>query len=208
MALSVIGAGFGRTGTLSLKGALEMLGFGPCYHMLEVMQHGFADKWYDIVTGGTPDWEDVFRGYKATVDWPACNYYRELAALYPDAGVILSLRDPDKWYDSCRATIFRAMEMDVSGAPPAVQRQLAMARRLVIDNTFGGSVADRARAIAVYNAHNETVRRVIPAGRLLVFEPSDGWEPLCRFLGVPVPDAPYPKVNTTEDFQRNFPAQA
>ena len=91
MALSVIGAGFGRTGTLSLKGALERLGFDPCYHMMEVIQGGFAQVWHDIVFGGTPDWEAVFRGYKATVDWPACNYYRELADRYPDAKAILSL---------------------------------------------------------------------------------------------------------------------
>ncbi|MEN3951732.1 sulfotransferase family protein [Iodidimonas sp. SYSU 1G8] len=205
MALSVIGAGFGRTGTLSLKGALELLGFDPCYHMMEVMQHGFGGKWHDIAHGAAPDWEDVFQGYKATVDWPACNYYRELAELYPDAKVILSLRDADKWYDSCQATIFRAMKMPREGAPPNVQVQMEMARKLVIENTFGGDIDDRAHAIAVYNRHNETVRKVIPADRLLVFQASDGWEPLCRFLGVPVPAAPYPKVNTTEEFQQHFP---
>jgi hypothetical protein len=205
MALSVIGAGFGRTGTLSLKGALEMLGFDPCYHMIEVMQHGFAGKWHDIAHGAAPDWEDVFKGYKATVDWPACNYYRELAELYPDAKIILSLRDADKWYDSCQATIFRAMMMPREGAPPNVQIQMEMARKLVIENTFGGNIDDRAHAIAVYNRHNETVQKVIPADRLLVFQASDGWEPLCRFLGVPVPAAPYPKVNTTEEFQQHFP---
>jgi hypothetical protein len=204
MALSVIGAGFGRTGTLSLKGALETLGFNPCYHMMEVMQHGFGGIWNDIAHGGTPDWEAVFKGYKATVDWPACNYYRELADLYPDAKVLLSLRDPDKWYDSCQNTIFRAMRMNPEGAPPNVQTQMSMARKLVVENTFGGDIDDRAHAIAVYNRHNETVQKVIPKERLLVFQPTDGWEPLCRFLGVPVPDQPYPKTNTTEEFQQHF----
>lgn len=204
MALSVIGAGFGRTGTLSLKGALETLGFNPCYHMMEVMQHGFGGIWNDIAHGGTPDWEAVFKGYKATVDWPACNYYRELADLYPDAKVLLSLRDPDKWYDSCQNTIFRAMRMNPEGAPPNVQTQMSMARKLVVENTFGGDIDDRAHAIAVYNRHNETVQRVIPKERLLVFQPTDGWEPLCRFLDVPVPDQPYPKTNTTEEFQQHF----
>jgi hypothetical protein len=204
MALSVIGAGFGRTGTLSLKGALETLGFNPCYHMMEVMQHGFGGTWNEIAHGGTPDWEAVFKGYKATVDWPACNYYRELADLYPDAKVLLSLRDPDKWYDSCQNTIFRAMRMNPEGAPPNVQTQMSMARKLVVENTFGGDIDDRAHAIAVYNRHNETVQKIIPKDRLLVFQPTDGWEPLCRFLGVPVPDQPYPKTNTTEEFQQNF----
>lgn len=204
MALSVIGAGFGRTGTLSLKGALETLGFDPCYHMIEVMQHGFGGLWNDIVHGGTPDWKAVFKGYQATVDWPACNYYRELADLYPDAKVLLSLRDADKWYDSCQNTIFRAMRMERPDAPPNLKTQMSMARKLVVENTFGGNIDDRAHCIAVYNRHNETVRQVIPKDRLLVFQPSDGWEPLCDFLGVPVPDAPYPKVNTTEEFQQHF----
>ncbi len=204
MALSVIGAGFGRTGTLSLKGALETLGFDPCYHMIEVMHHGFGGIWSDIAHGGTPDWEAVFKGYRATVDWPACNYYRELADLYPDAKVLLSLRDAGKWYDSCQNTIFRAMRMERPDAPPNLKTQMSMARKLVVENTFGGNIDDRAHCISVYNRHNETVRQVIPKDRLLVFQPSDGWEPLCGFLGVRVPDAPYPKVNTTEDFQQLF----
>ncbi len=204
MALSVIGAGFGRTGTLSLKGALETLGFNPCYHMMEVMQHGFGGIWNDIAHGGTPDWEAVFKGYQATVDWPACNYYRELADLYPDAKVLLSLRDADKWYDSCQNTIFRAMRMEHADAPPNLKTQMSMARKLVVENTFGGNIDDRAHCIAVYNRHNETVRQVIPKDRLLVFQPSDGWDPLCAFLGVPVPEAPYPRVNTTEEFQQHF----
>ena len=204
MALSVIGAGFGRTGTLSLKGALERLGFDPCYHMMEVIQGGFAQVWHDIVFGGTPDWDAVFKGYKATVDWPACNYYRELADRYPDAKVILSLRDPDKWFDSCQNTIFRAMRMDHAQAPANIRTQIAMVRKLVVEDTFGGDIDDRAHAISIFNRHNETVQKVIPKERLLVFQASDGWEPLCRFLGVPVPDEAYPKVNTTEDFQQLF----
>ena len=204
MALSVIGAGFGRTGTLSLKGALERLGFDPCYHMMEVVQHGFGALWRDIAFGGKPDWDAVFSGYKATVDWPSCNYYRELADHYPDAKVILSLRDPDKWFDSCRSTIFRAMQMDHTEAPEAIRTQMEMVRKLVVQDTFGGDIDDRAHAISVYNRHNETVRQVIPGDRLLVFEASQGWEPLCRFLGVPVPDEPYPRVNTSEEFQQHF----
>ena len=204
MALSVIGAGFGRTGTLSLKGALEKLGFDPCYHMMEVMEHGFAGIWNDIAHGAAPDWDAVFQGYEATVDWPACNFYKELADRYPDAKVILSLRDPDKWFDSCQNTIFRAMRMDHMRAPANIRAQMEMVRKLIIENTFGGDVDDRAHAIGIYNRHNETVQKVIPKDRLLVFQASDGWDPLCRFLGVPVPAEPFPKVNTTEDFRQHF----
>ncbi len=204
MALSVIGAGFGRTGTLSLKSALEKLGFDPCYHMMEVIQHGFGQTWHDIVHGAPADWDAVFAGYRATVDWPACNYYRELAERYPDAKVILSLRDPDKWFDSCHNTIFRAMRMDHDHAPANLRTQIAMVRKLVIEDTFGGDIDDRAHAIRVYNRHNDAVRQAIPEDRLLVFEAAQGWEPLCRFLGVDVPKEPYPRVNTTEEFQQLF----
>jgi hypothetical protein len=206
MALSVIGAGFGRTGTLSLKMALEMLGFGPCYHMIEVIQHGHAGVWHDIACGQRPDWDQVFSGYRATVDWPACNFYADLADRYPDARVILSLRDPDKWFDSCHSTIFRAMRMDHAGAPANIRAQMEMARKLIIEGTFGGDIDDRGHAIDVYNRHNEAVRQAVPKDRLLVFEASHGWEPLCRFLEVPVPDLPYPRVNTTEEFQQHFAA--
>ncbi|MBI1180338.1 MAG: sulfotransferase family protein [Alphaproteobacteria bacterium] len=208
MALSVIGAGFGRTGTLSLKFALERIGFGPCYHMMEVIQNDLAGTWYDIACGKAPDWDAVFAGYRATVDWPACNFYRELADQYPDAKVILSLRDPEKWYQSCSNTIFRAMMSDMQAAPPPVQRQMAMARKLIVENTFDGRIDDPAHAMAVYRRHNEAVQATIPAERLLVFEAAQGWEPLCRFLGVPVPDDPYPRVNTTEDFAQHFRREA
>ncbi|MGE4058333.1 MAG: sulfotransferase family protein, partial [Sphingomonadales bacterium] len=146
MALSVIGAGFGRTGTLSLKLALETLGFDPCYHMMEVIERGFGQTWHDIVFGAEPDWDRVFDGYRATVDWPACNFYGELAERYPDSKVILSLRDPDKWFDSCHNTIFRAMRMDHSQAPANLRTQIDMVRKLVIEDTFGGNIDDRDHA--------------------------------------------------------------
>ncbi|MGE4059618.1 MAG: sulfotransferase family protein, partial [Sphingomonadales bacterium] len=118
--------------------------------------------------------------------------------------VILSLRAPDKWFDSCHTTLFRAMRMDHSQAPANLRTQIDMVRKLVIEDTFGGNIDDRDHAISVYNRHNEAVRRSIPANRLLVFEASQGWEPLCRFLGVAVPQAPYPRVNSTEEFQQLF----
>lgn len=203
MALEVIGAGFGRTGTLSLKVALEQLGLGPCYHMLEVL--GTKDRpqqWLDQVEGRPPGWDVIFDGYRATVDWPAAAYWRELAAHYPQARVILSLRDADEWYDSVMNTIYNAMRPDLAeDAPEAIRVQLTMVRKLVAEGTFGGRIEDRAHAIDVFERHNRAVREAIPAERLLVYEPGDGWEPLCAFLERPVPDTAFPRLNDTAEFR-------
>jgi hypothetical protein len=198
MTLSIIGAGFGRTGTLSLKGALEMLGFGPCYHMVEVIQNPhFSGYWEAIVDGGQPDWEKIFAGYHSTTDWPACTYYAELAAYYPKAKVILSLRDADAWYASIEPTVFAALR----GAFRSVgEKEGSMGQKLIAQHTFGGNLDDRDHAIAVYERHNAAVRAAIPADRLLVYDLAEGWEPLCKFLDVPIPAAPMPKVNTTDEF--------
>lgn len=201
MPLSVIGAGFGRTGTLSLKLALEQLGFGPCYHMMEVFKTPQAAGWWEDVADGKPaDWEKIFEGYGATVDWPAATFWRELAQAYPQAKVILSLRDPEAWFASTQATIFKARH-DEDGHPFA--RMILK----VIGDLFDRRMQDKDHVIEVYNRHNETVRRLIPSERLLVYNAAEGWEPLCAFLGVPVPAAPMPKVNTTEDFQREHAAR-
>ncbi|KAB2876453.1 MAG: sulfotransferase family protein [Bauldia sp.] len=204
MALSVIGAGFGRTGTMSLKLALEQLGFGPCFHMAEFFISNAAEalkkKWERVAYGpGEPDWDYVFDGYRATVDWPSCVFFRELAGHYPLAKVILTVRDPERWFDSTQATIFRrntSENLAERGDPWA-----RMVLKVVNQLTFGGDVNDRDGCIAVYKAHNEAVRRAIPPERLLVYEAREGWAPLCRFLEVDVPDAPFPQANTTEEFQ-------
>jgi len=216
MGLKVIGAGFGRTGTLSLKLALEQLGFGPCYHMAEVMAHpGHDAMWLALARGETSDWRPVLAGFNATVDWPAAYFWRELAADNPGAKIILTLRDSDTWYRSAAATIFARMREFEAKALRAeagtetvdsvrARRMEMMVNRcrpqlLILDKTFGGSL-DKANAIAVFNAHNEAVRRAIAPERLLVYEPGQGWEPLCRFLGVALPATPYPKVNATEQY--------
>lgn len=200
MSLSVIGAGFGRTGTLSLKLALEALGFGPCYHMVEVFKNPRAPGYWEAAADRKPvDWDEVFEGYGSTVDWPSATFYRELAEAYPQAKVILTLRDPEAWFRSTQATIF-AREM--TGDDPW-QRMV----QKVIGALFDQQMHDKDRLIEVYNRHNETVQRVIPAERLLVYEVAQGWEPLCDFLGVPVPSEPMPKVNSTDDFQAHI-AQA
>jgi len=205
MTLAVIGAGFGRTGTLSFKIALEMLGFAPCYHMVEVLQHeGHAQLWHQAADAPVPDWR-MLNGYQAAVDWPVCYFWRELAASFPQAKVVLTLRDPQRWYQSVYETIYQLMRRPIlEQMPPIVRAQHIMATDLVLQRTFGGRFEDRGHAIAVYERHNEMVQRSIPSERLLVYEVSQGWTPLCNFLGLPVPEAPYPQVNSTDEFKNQF----
>lgn len=195
MTLKVIGAGYGRTGTLSLKLALEQLGFGPCYHMMEVFKNPEAPAWWVEAADGKPDWEKIFDGYSSTVDWPSATFYRELADAYPDAKIILTERDPESWFKSTQATIF-PNEM-----PPDDEQPFNQMYRKVIARLFENRMREHDHVIDVFNRHNQTVRDVIPASRLLVYEVAQGWEPLCNFLGVQVPDTPMPKVNSTEEFQ-------
>ena len=218
MSLKVIGAGFGRTGTLSLKLALEELGLGPCYHMIEVNAHREHDAlWLALARSEASDWRLMLQGYASTVDWPTTYVWKELAAANPQAKLILTLRDPDAWYASAAATIFarmiefetlraEALRSDPAAIDEARRRHMEMINTLIVENTFGGSL-DKDNAIAVFNAHNEEVRRSVPREKLLVYESGDGWEPLCAFLDMPVPSAPYPKVNTTEDFASHFPGK-
>jgi hypothetical protein len=197
MPLQVIGAGLGRTGTMSLKLALEALGFGPCFHMVEIFrQPRLAALWECAAKGEPMDWEDVFRGFSATVDWPSCNFYRELANAYPAAKVILTLRDPDSWYESTQKTIFADLDELLDDQSNAWARMT----KLVIKDFFDGRLHDRDHVIAVYARHNENVRRIIPKERLLIYEVTQGWGPLCEFLGVPVPGSPFPRSNSTEEF--------
>jgi hypothetical protein len=202
MTIKVIGAGFGRTGTLSLKLALEQLGFDKCYHMMEVFEHPeHVELWRKAGRGEPVDWDALYRGYQATVDWPSCNFYETHLRHYPDAKVILSERDPEKWHESVMNTIYPSSRAARESQDPAIQPWVDMGYELIWDGLFGGRIEDKDHAIAVYLAHNRRVREVVPAGRLLVFEAAQGWEPLCAFLDRPVPARPYPRVNSTEEFQ-------
>ncbi|MFT5012006.1 MAG: hypothetical protein ACJAX5_002332 [Patiriisocius sp.] len=197
MTLKVIGAGFGRTGTLSLKVALEKLGFNPCHHMMEVF--GKPDHialWQAAAEGKQADWPAIFEGYEAAVDWPVCSFWKELSEVYPAARFILSQRDTDKWFASASATIFKGMNRNDDDP------HLRMVKQLIVENTFGGDIENAEHAKAIFEAHNAEVLATLPAERVLVFEASDGWQPLCEFLGVDVPDEPYPRTNSTEDFQK------
>ena len=196
--LEVVGAGFGRTGTLSLKLALERLGFGPCHHMVEVIDNAEQIGLWEQVVEGNADWDEVYRGYRATVDWPGAHFWREITAHYPNAKVILTVRDPERWYESVKETIFRVAQATTPAPTDAGRRRILGS--VVWDGDFGGRFSDKDHTIGVFNDHNEAVRRAIPADRLLEFEVGQGWEPLCAFLDVPVPDEPFPRSNDRQEF--------
>ena len=218
--LRVIGAGLGRTGTLSLHAALEQLGLAPCEHMTNCFAHPdrFA-LWLEAARrkrAGEPiDWRPLFDGYRATVDWPGVYFWRELVAAHPAAQVILTVRDPERWYDSARRTIYAASQARTAtlaarllyGAvgfldPPA-GNGFRTVEETVWDGTFGGEFADRERALAIFAAHTAAVRETVSPERLLVFDVKQGWSPLCAFLGVPQPaDEPFPHFNGAADFDR------
>jgi Sulfotransferase domain len=215
--VKVIGAGFGRTGTMSLKVALESLGFGPCYHMTEVFAHpehtGF---WISAWRREPADWDGVLVGYGAAVDWPACTFYEELMERNPDAKVILSVRDPERWYESVRNTIY---ELSVVIPRHPIYRigyklvslfvlrgsgNVDLVGEIIWQGTFDGRFEDKTHAIGVFERHNEEVRRRVPENRLLVHDVKSGWEPLCEFLGVEVPYDPFPRTNDTAEMRRNI----
>ena len=196
MTLKVIGAGLGRTGTMSLKLALERLGLGPCYHMAELIMNPERTPLWIAAADGKPDWEAVFAGYSSTTDYPACLYWRELAAAYPNAKVILTKRDREKWFESTQATIFSdAMTARILGSP------IEPFFRRTVWRDFGDRIHDRAFMTAYFDEHNAAVEGGFASKRLLVYDVAEGWGPLCEFLDVPVPDSPYPKVNSREEMQ-------
>lgn len=202
MALKVIGSGFGRTGTNSLKLALEQLGFGPCHHMFEVGSN--SDQlpfWQAAARGELPDWDEVFANYNASVDWPSARFWRELAVHYPDAKVLHSVRPAEKWIESVHNTIYPSMAGWRDREPGNRRDRGEMAHELIVNQTFDGRMDDRNHAMAVFEAHTEEVKRTIPADRLLVYNVAEGWQPLCDFLGVPVPATEFPRTNTTKMFQ-------
>ena len=199
MALKVIGAGFGRTGTLSLKTALEQLGFSPCHHMSEVPKDLSQIDWFlRAASGEEVNWDEVFYGFEAAVDWPAAAYYEELANEYPNAKIILGVRDPEAWYESVRTTIFMipsSFPRWVRTLVPPANKFIQMIEKTVWENELNGRFQDREETKKVFLQRIEAVKTKIPRERLLVHEAKDGWDPLCRFLDVPVPDHDYPWVN-------------
>lgn len=201
MGLEIIGAGFGRTGTFSLKKALEQLGFGKCHTMMEVFKRKeqeapfFTDA--AALLHGDPekvvDWDMVYGKYKAAVDFPTCCFYKQLLVKYPEAKVILTIRNPEKWYESVRKSIYAIRD------PNSQIPMMKMAEELVWNGIFQGNFHDKQFAIKVYNDHIEEVKRTVPENRLLVFDTKQGWEPLCKFLNASLQTSPFPLVKDKAD---------
>ena len=202
MALRIVGAGVGRTGTHSLKLALEQLLGGPCYHMVEVIARpDHMAIWTAALRGEHVDWDVVFDGFLATVDWPACSTWEAILAANPDALVLLSTRaSTDEWYRSAERTIFEGMRAGPGSSDGSAFRAMTDA----MGEAFGASWDDEAGLRAAYERHNEHVRATVPPDRLVEWQPADGWGPLCTALGVPEPDEPFPVTNTTAEFRAMF----
>jgi len=197
LALTVVGAGLGRTGTHSLKLALERLVGEPCYHMIEVFGHpDHVAMWHEAVRGNMPDWDELFAGYGAAVDWPAAAFWKEQSEAYPEALILLSTRDSASWWRSCDNTIFEVFRAADATMP---FEWTAMVKDLF--RQFAGDALDQQSAIAAYERHNANVRATAPPDRLVDWRPGDGWAPLCAALGVAIPDEPFPHVNSTAEFR-------
>lgn len=196
MPLRVVGAGFGRTGTLSMHKALNQLGFGPCHHMFEVTENpAMKSRWRDFMAGGSIDWEKLFEGYRSCVDWPAAHFWRELMQVFPETKVILTWRSPESWWGSFEKTLLKFYLTTEDRASVGYQ---------IIDRVFDGRAAERDHAIATYVANVESVMTEVPPDRLLIHRLGDGWAPLCASLGVPVPGTAYPNSNSAAEIRKQF----
>lgn len=211
--IEIVGAGLGRTGTYTLKEALEQLGFSRCYHMTDLFSHPEqVSYWQELKDSGKTDWQELFKDCRAVVDYPGCLYYREIIAAYPGAKVILTVRDPDIWYESVLRTFYKLR-------PRKPLALLAMLLRLFISarfrtilpvylftdiiiwkEQFKGRFADKQTAIKIFEQHSNEVKAAIPDKQLLVYNVKDGWQPLCEFLNVSIPDIPFPVTNLRQDF--------
>ena len=206
--MKVFGAGFGRTGTMSLKIALEKLGIGPCYHMREVVSHPFHIKlWYDISRGERPNWNRLFSSFNSAVDFPVSLFYEQLINKFPDAKFILTLRDFDTWYISTANTIYKVPTILPDWFKRVVypiRMFIAMQVNLIWVGLFNNNFSDRESTKLIYYEHIENVKKTIPTDKLLIYHVKEGWGPLCEFLNVDVPEIPFPKVNDTAEMLRNF----
>lgn len=206
--MKLIGAGYGRMGTMSLKAALELVGHGPCFHMVDLLRDpSLLPPWARAAAGERVDWAEALDGWESSVDWPGCTFWEQHYETFPDAKVLLNVRDPDAWYRSCLTTIYEAKEMAARGelagnterAPSG--EVMAMINDIIWNGTFHGRFLDKEYALSVLDAHVAEVREKVPADRLLVFDVKQGWGPLCDFLEVPVPDEPFPHLNDTAAFR-------
>jgi hypothetical protein len=210
MSLSVIGSGFGRTGTMSLKIALDKLGLGPCHHMEEVVEHPEQlDHWRAAARAEPVDWETVYNGYRSTVDWPGAQFWQDLAKAYPDAKIIHTIRPAQSWWESYSRTIAKILAATgTSGVNHEIATIPEMAFAIVAEQAFAGRYGDKEAAIKAFEKRTADVVSSIDAERLLVFNVSDGWQPLCDFLDLPVPNEPFPRSNDQDAFVAQFGSMA
>jgi len=199
MAISIIGVGVGRTGTYSLRMAINQLGFGPCHHMEEVLKNMDVQVplWSEALKGNA-NWSSIYKDFKSAVDWPTAGFFRELIKEYPTAKFILTERNPENWADSFGSTIYKLIE-GKDKAPEKMHDWLNMANAVITKTGFPLGL-DREGLINGFIAHNKAVREIIPEEQLLVFQVKEGWEPLCKFLNVPVPEEAFPRTNNREEF--------
>ena len=204
MGLKVVGTGLGRTGTKSMQTALVMLGFGPCHHMIEVFRRPESMQLWIDASEGRPDWDAIFRDYNSAVDYPSAAYWRDLTSYYPHAKVLHTVRNPDDWFDSVQATILAPGSISRREGEDVQARFFASIRRRMPPQPD-----DRSVMTNFFRFHTEAVTAVIPPERLLVYQMGEGWERLCKFLGVPVPAATFPSENSRAEFiGRALPPQA
>lgn len=207
--MKVLGVGFGRTGTASLKQALELLGLGPCFNMQTVLDEPQRAEHWLAAAAGRVGWDEVFAGFQSTVDWPGAAFWRELVGHWPDAKVILTVRDPEQWCESMSRTIFRpstrwdrTLRRIRQRADPRATQVHHMIRTVVAGGVFDGRAGDRQHLLEVFRRHTADVVKAVPADALLIYHVGDGWAPLCRFLGVAEPARPFPAVNRAASFRR------
>ena len=201
--LKVVGAGWARTGTTSTLGALNELGFGPCYTFYTIMSEKpeHFPRWLAAYQGQEMDWADLFTGFNSVVDWPAADFYPALLQRWPEAKIILNVRDREKWYDSVVNTIWEINQAMHADPKPHEAPMLELLQTMMWDGAFQGRFHDREYVIGLFDEHVARVKAALPAEKLLVFDVKEGWEPLCRFLEVPVPDKPFPRLNDTAAFR-------
>ncbi len=202
----------GRTGTYSLKIALEQLGFSKCYHMAELFEHPEGLKHFEKAESGDKvNWDELFSGYQSAVDYPVARYYKQVMEQYPDAKVIHTVRDPESWYQSAIRTILWATKPSLGRMlklmvklpfSPDLRKQMPILKFAgkLMDWEYGKDFSNKAEVIKQFNRHNEEVLKTVPKERLLVFDAKQGWEPLCKFLDVPIPATAFPQSNKRDEF--------
>jgi hypothetical protein len=204
--MKLIGAGYPRTGTLSTKVALEQLGFGPCYHFFTQFERPQdIDVWQAADEGKPVDWRALLAGFRAAVDWPASLFYKQLMEIFPDAKVLLNVRDPEAWYESILNTVYAVSQAGLSAPEQSTHGRLSrVVNTIAWQNLFHGRFEDKPYAISIFEQHNQEVKDYVPAYNLLVWDVKEGWDPLCRFLGVAAPETPFPQLNDMQTFRQRL----